>query len=88
MTKKELLQWILKQFKEPKPGMSLSLLVELYLSRYGCWLEWFKEPESNLREDDFHAAGFRLEKVLSFDWKCHKVFLTEGRILAAILRCG
>lgn len=88
MNQKDLLEQILDAFDEaPIDDPSLSANVVQYCDRHGVWTTWLEEPQSNLRDDDFHAVGFRMEKVLCFSWKGQTVYLTGARIQDAIRRC-
>lgn len=87
MDAQEQLQKMLDGFDDAKvQDIQLSILIGGYLDWYGCWSAWLEEPVSNLRDDDFHAAAFRTEKVLSFSWKGKTVYLTKNRIQEALTR--
>ena len=58
-------------------------VIVAYLDAFGCPDAWYTNPGNGLRDDDFHAAGFRAQTVRTIHYGGRLVFLSLDRISSA-----
>ena len=64
-------QWNTVTLSELEPG------VQCFARNYDVPEDWYRHPGSGLTEHDFHAAGFRAQRVIDVCCEGRSIFVTR-----------